>query len=99
MNFNYHCEECKKKLGQPFAYVHSWLDKFMHDESLSLYERTKHRKFRHNREGVETIRKMYGDEAAQAAELHIVSDLKADGNWDGHTIPCNKEEYEEADLW
>jgi hypothetical protein len=33
-----------------------------------------HRQFRHNTNGVESVRRRWGDEAAKAAELHIIAD-------------------------
>jgi hypothetical protein len=37
---------------------------------------------------------LFGNEAAQAAQLHIISDLKEDGRWEsGCRIPENEEDY------
>jgi hypothetical protein len=100
MKYEEHCIECETILGKPFVYVHLWLDAFAHDEKLSLWERTKHRKFRHNQKGIESIKKMYGDEGGKAAELHIISDLKTDGNWnESEGIPKNTEDYIKKGLW
>jgi len=65
-----HCEDCLKQLGEEFKEVHLWLDEwFKYDKTI------KHRILRHHKEGVEEIRKRWGDKAAKAAELHIIMDM------------------------
>ena len=66
--FEEHCEDCIRELGEPFPNVHIWLDEYF------ILLRHKHREMRHHTEGVEEIRKMWGDKAAQAAEIHIRKD-------------------------
>lgn len=59
----------QKHLGKTFNEVHEWLD---------YYYKIKgglHRGERHHREAVEEVRQMWGDEAAKAAELHIILDM------------------------
>jgi hypothetical protein len=63
-----HCADCLRILGQEWPEVHRWLDE------LSGQHRDNHRQHRHHSEGVEAVRKMWGDEAALAAEIHIVVD-------------------------
>ena len=65
-----HCEECIRKLGRPWDNVHAWLDA----KAGYYFPSASHRQIRHHTEGVEEIRKMWGNEAAKAAELHIISD-------------------------
>tara|TARA_Y100000310_G_C20357186_1_gene657232 strand:+ start:297 stop:620 length:324 start_codon:yes stop_codon:yes gene_type:complete len=67
--FNEHCEECQEKLGERFEQVHRWLD-----ELARKVGKGKHRSARHHKDGVEEVRKKWGDKAAQAAELHIMTD-------------------------
>ncbi|MDI6839264.1 MAG: hypothetical protein QMD71_00140 [bacterium] len=75
------------------------MDELMFDKSIPLLYRTRHRKFRHHKEGIEQVRKMWGDEAAKAAEIHIRTDLKSDG-WPEHNpISLNKEHFERSGLW
>lgn len=59
----------RKHLGKEFGDVHRWLDE--------LYAKFGglHRRHRHTKEGVEEVRRMWGDEAAHAAELHILLDM------------------------
>lgn len=79
MRFDEHCAECTEKLGKPFDEVHHWLDEFAKIEGWN------HRCRRHHKEGVEEARKLFGDEAAKATELHIRSDcngeLPTQANW------------------
>ena len=70
-------------MGSDFEQVHVWLD----ETARGYFPWCGHRQIRHHDEGVEQIRRMWGDEAARAAELHIISDF-------GH-VPT-KEEIKEA---
>ena len=63
-----HCADCRCELGEPFEHVHQWLD------ALFKVLRQKHRSARHHAGGVEQVRKMWGDRAARAAEIHIMRD-------------------------
>ena len=68
-----HCRECKEKMGKEFDEVHKWLDGLASPKKG--YLDMNHRRWRHHDEGVEEIRLMYGDEAAKAAEMHIITDF------------------------
>ena len=68
-----HEKDCIDRLGNPFTRVHRWLDAFIKKYPIEQFEE-RHRFFRHNKEGVEKIRKMWGDWAAEAARLHIARD-------------------------
>ena len=65
-----HCKECLEKLGKEWDHVHRWLDA----SSRDYFPWVGHRQIRHHKEGVEEIRKLWGDEASKAAELHIIAD-------------------------
>ena len=65
-----HCEECLEKLGKEWDCVHRWLDHF----AKYYFPFRAHRQLRHHTEGVEEVRKMWGDQAAEAAKLHIMAD-------------------------
>ena len=65
-----HCGDCIKKLGRPFNEVHAWLDGL-----VPKYGIPRHRIFRHNMEGIEQIKEMWGDTAAEAARIHILRDF------------------------
>lgn len=88
MTFELHCRECQDKLGRPFSEVHRWLDEFFPTLTVD------HRRKRHHLAGIRECAIFFGDEAAQAAQLHIISDLKEDGRWEsGDRIPENEEDY------
>lgn len=68
-----HAKECEERLGESFWHVHEWLDaysKLFDPENHG----TLHRMFRHNKDGIEYIRKKFGDRAADAAKIHIDRD-------------------------
>ena len=71
-SFEQHCSDCRRELGETFAYVHQWLD------ALFKVLGPKHRSVRHHAGGVEQVRKMWGDRAASAAEIHIKRDYGGD---------------------
>jgi len=81
MHWKEHAKQCKEKLGKDWIVVHRWLDEY-----TGIYWPSKiHRTHRHHKEGVEQVRKMWGDEAAGAAEMHIRADLECE------EIPTEKE--------
>lgn len=64
-----HCADCKRELGEDFSQVHRWLDAYFRTWGPN------HRSLRHHKQGVESVRKMWGDKAASAAEIHIKKDF------------------------
>jgi hypothetical protein len=68
-SFRQHCDECSEALGEPFEHVHRWLDEFAGEDKET------HRARRHHSSGVSEVRRMWGDRAAKAAEMHIVTDF------------------------
>lgn len=75
MKYKEHCAECREKMGKDWAVVHRWLD---HYAGLT-WPSDAHRAYRHHTDGVEVCRHLWGDEGAEAARLHILSDVKAYG--------------------
>jgi hypothetical protein len=65
-----HVAECKVVLGNGWPEVHIWLDEY----AAFYHSLLAHRAFRHHCEGVEEVRRRWGDEAAKAAEIHIARD-------------------------
>jgi len=65
-----HCKDCQEALGKSWDVVHHWLDEYAKIYWPSMI----HRVHRHHKEGVEEVRKKWGDEAAEAAEIHILKD-------------------------
>lgn len=70
-SYKEHCIECQKKLGKDWSVVHLWLDEFFAKMGWDV----KHRDIRHHEVGIEEVRKMWGDDAAAAARLHIEADF------------------------
>ena len=70
-DFKEHCADCKRELGDDFSVVHRWLDAFF----VKLGYNEKHREVRHHKKGIEEVRKLWGDQAARAAEIHIAKDF------------------------
>ena len=66
MNFKDHCAESIKKLGYHFSQVHQWLDAFAGTKEFGM----RHRKKRHHLAGIEEVRDMWGDDAAEAARRY-----------------------------
>jgi DNA-binding GntR family transcriptional regulator len=67
-----HCKDCKNAgLSKEWDVVHHWLDEF----SKEYYPWEGHRIYRHHKDGIEEVRKKWGDEAAMAAEMHIKKDF------------------------
>jgi hypothetical protein len=66
--FEEHCTETQEKLGDRFEFVHEWLDE------LQPALGPDHRKVRHNKKGIEFVRRCWGDAAAEAARIHIERD-------------------------
>ena len=97
MTFDLHCERSREILGEPFCDIHRWLDEYYGHPRY----RTKHRRLRHHRQGIEQVRKRWGDRAAEAAELHVLDDLQtgecrnADETW----IPRDEEDYVSRGYW
>ena len=95
MKFEDHCEESIKLFGEAFEEVHLWLDEFYGTEKY----KTRHRRVRHHLAGIEEIRKMFGDRAAEAARQHIISDLKLDGWTDKDRFPVNEADFVSMHFW
>jgi len=80
-----HNKDNLEKFGAEFVEVNVWLDEF--DKT---YEN--HRQFRHNKQGVERVRELWGDEAADAAINHICLDMGA--------VPKDSKDYlENYSVW
>ena len=72
MHWKEHSKESLEKIGKPYYAVHQWLDEY-----AKVYFPSKiHRAHRHHLEGIEEVRSKWGDEAAESAKLHIISDMK-----------------------
>lgn len=90
-----HCRRCIEVLGEDFKEVHLWLDEFYGKPPWG----SRHRSLRHHKQGIEEIRQLYGDGAAQAAEIHIRQDLDEEGWPEDKPIPRDSDEYRSSGLW
>lgn len=89
-----HEDDSVRLFGAPHTAVHKWLDEF-HD--VPGCGGVAHRKKRHHLAGVEQVRRIWGDVAADVAHRHIVMDLVQVG-WDG-PFPRDEKHCEELGLW
>jgi len=74
-----HCEDCELLLGNPYKEVHEWLDSYSKEYPPSKFG-AYHRQFKHNQDGVNEIRKLWGVEAEMAAKIHLLRDMDALNN-------------------
>ena len=83
-SFKKHCADCREELGKDYDQVHRWLDEFAgiymrRCDDGSRIVSMMHWLHRHHKTGVEEARKKWGDDAARAAELHILADVQGLG--------------------
>jgi len=71
--FDDHCNDCKKLLGEPHGKVHEFLDQYAGVFDIGTFVEY-HRSFLHNQYGIKVVAAMYGQQAKQAAIIHIVRD-------------------------
>ena len=69
-----HIEDCMRLLGAEFNNVHDWLDEFAARYNPYVYLEY-HRKFRHNKAGVEKCRELFGPLGEKAAKIHLIRDV------------------------
>jgi len=93
--FEKHCLKCQQVLGETFSEVHLWLDEYFGQCPYG----TRHRHLRHHLQGIEEIRKRWGDRGAKAAEIHIREDLDGDGWPSDKPIPEDSNSYRKSGLW
>ena len=68
-----HEKDCIERLGEAFTEVHLFLDQYVEKYPIEIFEE-QHRSFLHNKNGIEQVRKKWGNKAAVAARLHIARD-------------------------
>ena len=90
-----HCQDSINKFGDAYVHVHLWLDEFASVSGIL----SRHRKFRHHLEGVEQCKKLFVDNAAEVARLHVLTDLKLEGWNESDRFPINAEDYKHLGLW
>jgi hypothetical protein len=75
MKLEAHEKESLVLFGKPYTEVHLWLDAFAGTLECGM----RHRRKRHHKAGIREAEKLFGEEGALAAKLHIISDLKEEG--------------------
>ena len=95
MSFEEHCKECKEKLGERYEEVHRWLDEF----AFSALYGMKHRRVRHHQAGINQAARLFGPDAAKAALLHVLADLKEEGWKEGDHFPQDERDYVRMGLY
>jgi len=90
-----HCSETAALLGKRFEEVHRWLDEFAGQPGYGM----RHRKLRHHLAGIEQVRKLWGDQAAAAARLHMMADLKQEGLTEDQPFPRDEQHYKRMGLF
>ena len=93
--FKQHCADCVRELGKPYERIHQWLDEYAklyvtQSGCISM----RHWLHRHHKAGVEEARAKWGDDAARAAEIHILADYAGMGL---HTLLTEAELEAELD--
>lgn len=94
-NLEEHCKETNNILGKDFKEIHEWLDEFF--GKFPYF--SKHRYLKHHKEGIEEVKKLFGEQASKAAEIHIRQDLDEEGYPNNKPIPRNSEDYKRLGLW
>jgi hypothetical protein len=89
MKLNEHERESLVLFGRPWTEVHQWLDEFAGNSGIGM----RHRRFRHHKAGVREAEKLFGEEGALAARLHVISDLKEEGWQEDQHFPESEEDY------
>jgi hypothetical protein len=89
MKLKKHELESVALFGKPWTEVHVWLDEFAGTPGCGM----RHRRKRHHKAGVREAGKLFGEEGALAARLHIISDLKEEGWQEDQHFPESEEDY------
>jgi len=84
-----------QRFGRGFPEVHKFLHEFAGKPGIGM----RHRCLRHHLEGIEEVRRRFGDSAAEAAKQHIISDLKMEGWTETDTFPRNEQHYIKLGLF
>jgi len=95
MKLEDHELESVSLFGKPFTEVHLWLDEFAGTPEYSM----RHRRKRHHKEGLHEAEKLFGGDAALAARLHIMSDLKEEGWKESDRFPEDEADYVRMGLF
>ncbi len=84
-----HCRITQRAFGDAYEHVHRWLNEF---EGKAPYG-MKNRRVRHHEQGIDAVRQLFGDTAAEVARMHIEMDLLEDGWNFGDPFPRCESDY------
>lgn len=90
-----HERQSMDAFGAPFTEVHAFLDQFAGKPECGMRHRCK----LHHEAGIELVRKLYGDKAAEVARLHIEQDLTQEGWAPTDPFPQNEQHYKELGFF
>jgi len=93
--FEDHCAESLRIFGEPFERVHIWLDEFAGSPEYGF----RHRRKRHHEAGIREAADLFGEEAAEAARVHILSDLRGEGWTERNRFPMDEADYVRMGLF
>ena len=93
--FEEHCAETAAAMGEPFEDVHRWLDEFAGKPPRGM----RHRKLRHHLAGIAEVRSLWGEQAGEAARMHIIADLKMEGWTERDPFPRDEADYRKMGLF
>lgn len=95
MKLEEHEKESLAIFGKPYTEIHLWLDEFAGTTEYGM----RHRHKRHHKEGLREAEKLFGWDAAIAARLHIMSDLKEEGWKESDRFPEDEADYVRMGLF
>lgn len=95
MTFSEHCNLSIATFGTSYDFVHRWLDEFAGIPPHGM----RHRKFRHHLAGIDAVRALWGDEAAEAARQHIEADIAQEGWTTRDHFPKDQDDYVKMGLF
>lgn len=95
MKLEEHEKESLAIFGEPYTEIHLWLDEFAGTPEFGM----RHRRKRHHKEGLREAEKLFGWDAALAARLHIMSDLKEEGWEESDRFPEDEADYVRMGLF
>jgi hypothetical protein len=94
-SFEQHCADAAARFGKPHEEVHRWLDEFAGVAPYGM----RHRKKRHHLSGIDEVRRLWGDEAAEVARQHIIADLHLEGWREADPFPKDEAHYQRMGLF
>ena len=90
-----HCAQALASFGCEFREVHEWLDEFAGKPGYGM----RHRRVRHHHAGIEEVYQRWGEDAAKAAEQHVMADLREEGWQESDPFPRDEAHYVEIGLF